>query len=82
MTPFLTVMQTLLSLLMTYSWYFNTHSPAALLVVAAAVTGMPMSMLFKEKFHALTGKQFVTEVHDGIFRYLLRTGTADCLLSW
>ncbi len=55
---------------MTYSWYFNTHSPAALLVGAAAVTGMPMSMLFKEKFHALTGKQFVTEVHDGIFRYL------------
>jgi choline kinase/phosphatidylglycerophosphate synthase len=55
---------------MAYSWYFNTGSPAALLVGAAAVTGMPMSMLFKEKFHALTGKQFITEVHDGIFRHL------------
>jgi CDP-L-myo-inositol myo-inositolphosphotransferase len=54
----------------TYWWYSATNSPVALLVGAAALTGMPMSMLFKEKYHALTGKPFLPERYDGIFRYL------------
>ncbi len=53
-----------------YAWYSATSSPVALLVAAAALTGMPLSMLFKEKYHALTGKPFLPEQHDGIFRYL------------
>ncbi len=54
----------------TYSWYSATNSPAALLAGAAALTGMPMSMLFKEKYHSLTGKPFLPELYDGIFRCL------------
>jgi choline kinase/phosphatidylglycerophosphate synthase len=53
-----------------YAWYSATNSPAALLVAAAALTGMPMSMLFKEKFHSLTGKPYLPELDDGIFHYL------------
>lgn len=53
-----------------YSWYFTVNSPAVLLAAAAALTGMPMSMLFKEKFHSLAGKPFVPELYDGISRYL------------
>ncbi|HOL17489.1 MAG TPA: sugar phosphate nucleotidyltransferase [Bacillota bacterium] len=55
----------------TYAWYtVKTNSPVVLMVAAAALTGMPMSMLFKEKYHALTGKPFLPEQYDGIFRYL------------
>lgn len=55
---------------MTYGWYCVTNSEAALLVGAAALTGAPMSMLFKEKFHALTGKPYLPESYDGLGRYL------------
>lgn len=55
---------------MTYSWYAASSSPTALIVGAIALVGTPMSMLFKEKFQAITGKTFVPEVHDGPTRYL------------
>mgnify|MGYP001157629772 CR=1 FL=1 len=55
---------------MTYSWYATSQSPTALIVGAIALVGTPMSMLFKEKFQALTGQTFVPEVHDGPTRYL------------
>ena len=55
---------------MACAWYSATNSTTALLVSAAALAGMPMSMLFKEKYHSLTGKPFLPELHDGVFRYL------------
>lgn len=55
---------------MTYAWYAATGNTTALLVGSAALTGMPMSMLFKEKFQAVTGKPFLPG-YDGISRYLL-----------
>jgi len=55
---------------MAYAWYSATGSTLVLLVCAAVLAGLPMSMLLKEKFHALTGRPFLPEVHDGIFRYL------------
>jgi len=55
---------------MAYSWYSKTKNIVVLLVCAAALTGLPMSMLIKEKFHALTGRPFIPESYDGIFRYL------------
>jgi len=55
---------------MAYAWYSETENPLALLTCAAVLTGMPMSMLIKEKFHALTGKPFIPEFYDGLLRYL------------
>lgn len=55
---------------MACAWYSATNSTTALLVSAAALAGMPMSMLFKEKYHSLTRKPFLPELHDGVFRYL------------
>lgn len=55
---------------MTYAWYTAAADPLALGIGAAALTGIPLSMLFKEKFHALTGKPYIPEIHDGITRYL------------
>ncbi len=55
---------------MAYSWYSQTSNPMVLPVCAAVLTGIPMSMLLKEKFHALTGRPFIPEAYDGIFRYL------------
>lgn len=55
---------------MACTWYLNTGSSLSLLISAAALAGLPMSMLLKEKFHALTGRPFLPEYHDGIFRYL------------
>jgi len=54
---------------MTFSWYSTTGHMAALLVGAAALTGMPMSMLFKEKYRNVFGQPFISEVNDGIMRY-------------
>ncbi|NLC07983.1 MAG: NTP transferase domain-containing protein [Syntrophomonadaceae bacterium] len=54
---------------MVYSWYCATGHTMALLVGAAALTGMPMSMLFKEKFRNVFGQPFIPEIHDGILRY-------------
>ncbi|NLY42607.1 MAG: NTP transferase domain-containing protein [Clostridiaceae bacterium] len=54
---------------MVYSWYHATGDSMALLVGAAALTGMPMSMVFKEKFRNALGKPFIPEIHDGIMRY-------------
>lgn len=55
---------------MAYAWYSETENSLALLACAAALTGMPMSMLLKEKFHALTSRPFIPESYDGILRYL------------
>lgn len=55
---------------MSYAWCSKTESSLALLACAAAIAGMPMSMLIKEKFHALTGSPFIPESHDGVLRYL------------
>lgn len=54
---------------MVYAWYGATGHPMALLAGAGALTGMPMSMLFKEKFRNVYGKPFIPERHDGILRY-------------
>jgi choline kinase/phosphatidylglycerophosphate synthase len=53
-----------------YSLNFTTNSTSVLLVAAAALTGVPMSMLFKEKFHSLIGEPYLPEIYDGIFRYI------------
>ena len=55
---------------MTYSWYITTENYLALWIGAAALTGMPLSMLFKEKYQSLTGQSYIPEIHDGILRYL------------
>ena len=55
---------------MTYAWYSASENPTAFLVGAIALLGAPMSMLFKEKFQAITGNTFVPELHDGPTRYL------------
>lgn len=55
---------------MAYAWYSVAASPSVLLACAAALTGLPMSMLLKEKYQALTGRPFIPQSHDGIFRYL------------
>lgn len=55
---------------MTCAWYSSTGSPMALLAGAAALAGMPMSMLFKEKFRNVSGQPFIPELHDGFLRYL------------
>ncbi|MGI5912429.1 MAG: sugar phosphate nucleotidyltransferase [Syntrophomonadaceae bacterium] len=55
---------------MTYSWYITTENHLALWIGAAALTGMPLSMLFKEKYQSLTDKSYIPEIHDGILRYL------------
>ncbi len=55
---------------MAYAWYSTAGNAMVLLVSMATLAGLSMSMLLKEKFHALTGKPFLPEVHDGIFRYL------------
>jgi len=55
---------------MAYAWYASSGNLTALLVSAAALTGIPMSMLFKEKFQNVGNRPYLPEVHDGIFRYL------------
>lgn len=55
---------------MSYACYSTTGHPLALLIGVAALTGLPMSMLFKEKYNTLTGKAFIPEINDGVFRYL------------
>ena len=55
---------------MVYAWYCASGRVAALLVGAAALTGIPLSMLFKEKFRNVFGQPFLPEKHDGILRFL------------
>lgn len=55
---------------MAYAWYSETNHLFALIISALVLTGIPMSMLFKEKFHSITGKPYISETHDGIFHYL------------
>jgi choline kinase/phosphatidylglycerophosphate synthase len=55
---------------MVYSWYCTTGHAMALLAGALVLTGIPMSMLFKEKYQNVFGKPFIPEIHDGIMRYL------------
>jgi len=55
---------------MAVAWFAEASSPYALAISALALTGLPMSMLVKEKFHALTGKQYISEEYDGFFHYI------------
>lgn len=55
---------------MAYAWSSQAENHLIMLACAAALTGLPMSMLIKEKFHAITGKPFISDFYDGIFRYL------------
>jgi CDP-L-myo-inositol myo-inositolphosphotransferase len=55
---------------MSYSLLMKTDSLPAFIICATVLTGIPMSMLIKEKYHAITGRAFVPEECDGIFRYL------------
>lgn len=60
----------LLVLGMAWAWLGEGASFWAWLVSAAALTGIPMSMLIKEKYHALTGRTFIPEECDGFSRFL------------
>ncbi len=56
---------------MAYTWYRTSdNSIAVLLISAAALTGLPLSMLFKEKYKNISGKSYLPEINDGILRYL------------
>jgi len=55
---------------MAWAWFLKNQSLAVLLISAAALAGLPMSMLIKEKYHALTGKTYIPWLNDGLFRYL------------
>jgi len=55
---------------MACGWYLETESLVVFLIGAIALSGLPKSMLIKEKFQALTGKTFVPWLYDGVFRYL------------
>ncbi|HHV65455.1 MAG TPA: NTP transferase domain-containing protein [Peptococcaceae bacterium] len=56
---------------MSYAWYSTSaNSLPVLLLSAAALTGLPMSMLFKEKYKTVTGKSYLPEINDGRLRYL------------
>jgi CDP-L-myo-inositol myo-inositolphosphotransferase len=54
---------------MAFSWYSAAGNIAALAAGAAALTGLPMSMLFKEKYRNVFGRPFISEVNDGVMRY-------------
>lgn len=55
---------------MAYAWLAEGGGLGAWLVSCAALMGLPMSMLVKEKYHALTGQTFIPEKFDGLFRFL------------
>ncbi|NLM21198.1 MAG: NTP transferase domain-containing protein [Peptococcaceae bacterium] len=56
---------------MAYAWYGTTENNIlVLLISAAALTGLPLSMLFKEKYKTITGKPYLPEINDGRLRYL------------
>jgi len=55
---------------MVASWYNTTGHYMALAVGGVALAGMPMSMLFKEKFRSVFKQQFIPEIHDGLLRYI------------
>jgi CDP-L-myo-inositol myo-inositolphosphotransferase len=55
---------------MAWSWFAKAGSLAVLFVSAAALTGMPMSMLLKEKYHSLTGKVYLPWQDDGLLELL------------
>jgi len=56
---------------MSYAWYLTSENPlAVLLISAAALMGLPLSMLFKEKYKTVTGKPYLPEINDGKLRYL------------
>ncbi len=56
---------------MAYAWYGVSENPILVLLVSAtALTGLPLSMLFKEKYRNITGEAYLPEIHDGKLRYL------------
>ncbi|MCD5401291.1 NTP transferase domain-containing protein [candidate division NPL-UPA2 bacterium] len=54
------------------SYYLYSQSPSLflLLISALALIGSPMSMLTKEKYHALTGRAYIPQEQDGWMRLL------------
>jgi CDP-L-myo-inositol myo-inositolphosphotransferase len=56
---------------MAYGWCTQTENPAiALIVSLLALSGQPLSMMLKEKYKTLTGRTFIPEQDDGLFRYV------------
>ncbi|HBT20840.1 MAG TPA: nucleotidyl transferase [Peptococcaceae bacterium] len=55
---------------MTLGWYLAHSEVFIWLLGSAALIGSPMSMLGKEKFHALTGNPYYPEKYDGFLRYV------------
>ncbi|MFQ5664258.1 MAG: CDP-alcohol phosphatidyltransferase family protein [Terriglobia bacterium] len=54
-------------------YYAYTRSPgwAPLLLTAAALLGVPLSMVFKDRYRIAFGHSYTPQTHDGWFRYLL-----------
>lgn len=55
------------------AWWWCTQTenlPLALLVSLLALSGQPLSMMIKEKYKNLTGRTFIPEEDDGVFRYM------------
>jgi len=55
---------------MTLGWYLAHSDVWVWLLGCTALIGSPMSMLGKEKFHALTGTPYYPEKYDSFLRYV------------
>ncbi|NLO89205.1 MAG: NTP transferase domain-containing protein [Clostridia bacterium] len=55
---------------MTLGWYLAHSDAWVWFMGCAALIGSPMSMLGKEKFHALTGTPYCPEKYDGFLRFV------------
>jgi CDP-L-myo-inositol myo-inositolphosphotransferase len=55
---------------MAWDWFAKAGNLAVLLVTAAALTGLPLSMLLKEKYHSITGKAYLPRQDDGLLKFL------------
>ncbi|HHT63171.1 MAG: sugar phosphate nucleotidyltransferase [Bacillota bacterium] len=55
---------------MAWLWFSEGESLTVFFVSAAALTGLPMSMLIKEKYHTVTGKVYIPWHYDGLLKYL------------
>lgn len=56
---------------MSYWWFQQSDQPGLVFTVSMlALSGQPMSMLIKEKYKAMTGKDFIPARIDGPFRYV------------
>lgn len=56
---------------MAWWWCLETDQlPLALAVSLLALSGQPFSMMIKEKYKNLTGRTYIPEEDDGLFRYM------------